>query len=135
MTTKIDTVCIVDDDPIIVYSMKRLMSEMDFCKTIHTFDNGKKAIEALKKIVESRGNLPDLLFLDLAMPEMNGFEFLNELSKMDLETTEFNQIRIIGISSSVNPSDIEKINSHPLVEKYIVKPLTPSDLTQLLESQ
>ncbi|MFS4492491.1 response regulator [Maribacter sp. 2308TA10-17] len=133
MSSKIGAVYIVDDDPIIVYSMNRLMMEMNFYESLNTFENGKKAIEALQMAHESDENLPDILFLDLTMPEMNGFEFLNELSKMDSKTNGFQQIRVIVISSSVNPREIEKINSYPMVEKYIVKPLTPSDLKQLIE--
>lgn len=90
MTNKIDTVYIVDDDPIIVYSMKRLMKETDFYNNLLTFENGKTALDALREANEMGENLPSVLFLDLTMPIMNGWEFLNEFSKIDFKKIALN---------------------------------------------
>jgi len=103
------------------------MEEMDFYHTLHTFENGKMASQM-------ELDFPNILFLDLAMPKMNGWVFLGAFNKIDFQNTNAQQIRIVVLSSSVNPIDIEKANSHSLVERYIVKPLIPSDLLRLLEN-
>ena len=75
---KINTTCIIDDDPIFVYSTKRIMKEVDFSDEIMVFNNGQDAIDGLSDMVENNLKLPPVIFLDLNMPIMNGWEFLDD---------------------------------------------------------
>ncbi len=84
--------------------------------------NGK---EGLSKVA---GNGPDLIFLDINMPVMNGFEFLAEVQKEKLCPNA----KIVMLSSSINPSDKQKSESFPQVIDYIIKPLTTEKIMQSL---
>ncbi len=77
--TKISHVCLIDDDHIFVYGAKRLMQEIDFYEDLSVFSNGQEALDHLQKAVNTGTPLPSLIFLDLNMPVMTGWEFLEEL--------------------------------------------------------
>lgn len=128
---KIFSACIIDDDPIFVYGTKRIMKEVGFSEEIEVFENGLDAIEELtqKSIVEKK--LPRLIFLDLNMPIMNGWEFLDDFVKIP----EFvrRDVVIYIVSSSIDPRDIERVKTYDIVTDYILKPVTPKDLKNMLD--
>lgn len=123
---KINHVCLIDDDHIFVYGAKRLMREIDFYEDLSVFSNGQEALEHFRKVVHTGSPLPSLIFLDLNMPVMNGWEFLEEL--LNLPGIEPQGIYIYIMSSSVDPRDLERIQSYPIVKNYILKPMTLEDL-------
>ncbi|RKR15018.1 response regulator receiver domain-containing protein [Maribacter vaceletii] len=125
---KINSVCIIDDDSIYVYIVKRLMDECNFCNSIIEFENGKEGIEGIINLNATK-NLPNIIFLDLSMPIMSGWEFLDSFAKATISNKE--DIKIIVMSSSINPNEIEMIKAYPMVTDYIVKPITPSDLEKI----
>lgn len=127
---KIDSCCIIDDDPIFIYGTKRLMKEIDFCDTILVYNNGQDALEGLLELSESGQKIPPYIFLDLNMPIMDGWEFLEEFSKIPSNKTKKTTIYII--SSSVDPRDLEKVKNYKAVNNYILKPITPTDLETVL---
>ncbi len=125
---KISSVSIIDDDSIYVYIVKRLMNECDFCESITVYENGKEGIDGLIEL-GAANNLPKIIFLDLSMPIMSGWEFLDSFAQTTILNKE--AIKIIVMSSSINPKEIEMIKSYPMVTDYIVKPITPSDLNKI----
>lgn len=127
---KIDSCCIIDDDPIFIYGTKRIMKEMDFCDSFVIYNNGQEALDGILKITQSDQKLPDIILLDLNMPIMNGWEFLDEFIKTPITGTD--KVLIYIISSSVDPRDIEKVKSYEEVSNYILKPITPKDLETIL---
>ncbi|SFW53387.1 response regulator [Cellulophaga fucicola] len=128
---KIHSACIIDDDPIFVYGTKRIMKDVDFCEEIHVFENGLDAIEELNRLRVAKEKLPKLIFLDLNMPIMNGWEFLDDFQKIPRHIRE--GVIIYIISSSIDPRDIERVKTYDIVSDYILKPVTPKDLQNLLE--
>ncbi|MCL5246335.1 response regulator [Cellulophaga sp. 20_2_10] len=128
---KIHSACIIDDDPIFVYGTKRIMKDVDFCEEIHVFENGLDAIEELNRLRVAKKKLPKLIFLDLNMPIMNGWEFLDDFQKIPEHIRE--GVIIYIISSSIDPRDIERVKTYNIVSDYILKPVTPKDLENLLE--
>ncbi len=129
---KIETACIIDDDPIFIYGTKRLMAEVDFCETVLVFENGQDAIDGLNDITAKGEKLPAVIFLDLNMPIMNGWEFLEDFVKIP----NHNRIKVIIyiISSSVDPRDLERIKNYKVVNNYILKPISNEDLCGVLEN-
>lgn len=130
---KIKNCCIIDDDPIFIYGTKRMMKETNFCDSITVFNNGEDALLGLTEMLQVTHELPQVIFLDLNMPIMNGWEFLDEFIK--LPNNSLNKTVIYVISSSVDPRDIEKVKEYELISNYILKPITPNDFETILNSQ
>lgn len=129
---KIDTTCIIDDDPIFVYGTKRVMKEVDFTEKIVVYNNGQDAIDGLTETVNDGDNIPPVVFLDLNMPIMNGWEFLEEFNKLPEEAIA--GVTIYIVSSSIDPRDLEKVKQFNVVNNYIVKPVTPKDLEAIMKT-
>ncbi|PIB27248.1 transcriptional regulator [Maribacter sp. 4U21] len=128
---KIESCCIIDDDPIFIYGTKRIMKEIEFCENIIVFNNGQEALDGIMEISQSAMKIPQVIFLDLNMPIMNGWEFLDEFIKIPNSNLEKTIVYII--SSSVDPRDLEKVKDYKQrVNNYILKPITPNDLESVL---
>ena len=126
-----DSVMLVDDNEIDIFITKRLLEFNNFSKNISAACSGRDALEQLK----NHQNLPDVIFLDLNMPVIDGFRFLNELSK--LPNTVKGNIQVVVLSSSENQRDIKRATKNPVVVEYVSKPLTHEkirDLRNLLAS-
>ncbi|MBU2948530.1 response regulator [Zobellia uliginosa] len=132
IVTKIKSVCIIDDDPIFIYGTKRIMNEVDFTEEIVVYNDGQQAIEGLKAMTAKGEELPSMIFLDINMPIMNGWEFLDEFVQMPNNNSE--EIIIYIISSSVDPRDIAKIQEYEIVNNYILKPISINDLHNILQN-
>ncbi|SHJ49193.1 Response regulator receiver domain-containing protein [Maribacter aquivivus] len=127
---KVQLCCIIDDDPIFVYGTKRIIKEVDFAESILVYNNGQDALDGLTKISLAKEPLPDVIFLDLNMPILNGWEFLDEFKNCQSERSK--SITIYIISSSVDPRDLERVKDYDQVDNYILKPITPDDLAKIL---
>ncbi len=128
---KIDSTCIIDDDPIFIYGTKRIMNEVDFCDDILVYNNGQDAIDGLTTMTEEGKTLPSVIFLDLNMPIMNGWEFLEDFVKIPNHNRE--KVTIYILSSSVDPRDLERIRHYEIISNYILKPISAEDLKNVLE--
>ena len=126
---RIKRVCLIDDDHIFVYGAKRLMREFDFFEDLSVFNNGQDALDHFEVQSQTPETLPSVIFLDLNMPVMNGWEFLEAFLNLPGITSQ--DISIYIMSSSVDPRDLEKIQAHPYIKNYILKPLTTEDLENL----
>ncbi len=126
---KIDLAFIVDDDEIYVYGLKRLVAIHDLCKNLLVFNNGEEAIKYLKPIMANADQLPDIILLDINMPIMDGWDFLNEFIKIEANLSK--KITIYMITSSINNEDIEKAKTYSEVSNYFVKPVTLDTLKQM----
>ncbi|APG59398.1 response regulator [Christiangramia salexigens] len=129
---KIDIACIIDDDPIFIFGTKKIMKLANFCNSFMVFHNGEEAINHLKPIIESnQPSLPDVILLDLNMPIMDGWQFLDEFIKIPCDK----QITIYIVSSSINPDDMERAKSYDKVSTYLIKPITPTQLQLILSNE
>lgn len=124
---KIDLVYVIDDDPLYIFSMKKVLNLTDFCKRSEFFKNGKEALDDLVPKLSQNESLPDIIFLDISMPIMNGWEFLDHLSAHSIEK----EIKIFIVSSSIDPYDTDKSSSYGFVTDYIYKPITIDKMKDL----
>jgi len=127
---KIDVACIIDDDPVFVFGTKRTMELIDFCNGMLVFQNGKEAINYLKPVIVNGDRPPELILLDLNMPIMDGWEFLEQFIKIPT----LHQIVIYIVSSSIDPNDMDRAKQYEQVSNYIIKPVTPENLKEILQN-
>lgn len=125
---KINIACIIDDDPIFVYGVKKVMNIINFCDNIMVFRNGQEALDNLKAIITSDDALPDVIILDLNMPVLDGWQFLDQFIKIPCKK----KIVLYIASSSVDPADTLKAKSYEIVSDYIIKPISIKKLTSVL---
>lgn len=122
--------CIIDDDPISVFGIKRSMKETDFSDDVVVYTNGQEALDGLTKMLNDGNKLPSIIFLDLNMPIMDGWEFLDDFIK--IPNTNTDKVTIFIVSSSMDPRDMIKAKSYSMVNNYILKPILRKDLVRLM---
>jgi CheY-like chemotaxis protein len=111
-----------------------MIEAADITENIYTHTGAKSAIEFLKNLekLEDIGNniLPEVIFLDIDMPLMDGFQFLDEFDKLGSITKE--KCKIVMLTSSINPQDVNRSKNYTYVKKYINKPLSQENLENLI---
>ncbi len=125
---KIDVACIVDDDPIYIFATRKIMKMAGFCNSFLVFHNGKEALDNLQAIIKSGSQVPDIILLDLNMPIMDGWQFLDEFVKVQHDKV----ITIYIVTSSIDPDDIKRAKSYEMVNNYVIKPVTEKKLQEIL---
>jgi CheY-like chemotaxis protein len=123
---------LVDDDEIVIFMTKRIIKEVEDIELTATFKNGLDAINYFKENAQNPDLLPDILFLDLFMPIMDGWQFLEEF--LSVKPNLAKPILIYVVSSSIYPEDISKAKSYSDVFDYIIKPITKKIFTDLIET-
>jgi CheY-like chemotaxis protein len=129
---QIKNLILVDDDEIIVYLTKRLVAKTNLVELTEVFGNGRDVMDYLNENYDKPDLLPEVIFLDLFMPIMDGWEFLEEYALLKPKLTK--DITIYIITSSVSPADIIKAKSLKEVSDYIVKPITKEQFVAILEN-
>jgi CheY-like chemotaxis protein len=129
----------VDDDPITLMLCKKVIEKAEFSQAIETANNGEDALryfDNLKDELNNNGDvsLPQLMFLDLNMPIMGGWEFLDLFSEEKYHKT-FPDLKVIVLSSTIDPKDIEKSKSYSMVINFLSKPITKDLLKSISDSK
>ncbi len=125
----IDLVMLVDDNDTDNFISKRIIEITKFAKEVEIKNSGKSALEYLEQNKDSQEKLPNIIFLDINMPIVDGFVFLYEFEKFDQSLKD--KCKVIILSSSDNKRDIDKIVNNNHVVKFITKPLTESALEEI----
>lgn len=126
----LNQILFIDDDPITLMLCKKVIARADFCHEIITSSNGEEALQHFTAMKKNRDLIrPDLIFLDLNMPIMGGWEFLNYFEK--IEFSEFKTIKVVVLSSTIDPEDLQKSKQYEMVIDFLPKPISTQMLTYL----
>ena len=126
----VKNVVLIDDDNIFNFINKKIISMTDFAEDVSSYSNAVRAIEDLWRISNTgEKSFPDVIFLDINMPVMDGWEFLDEFEKLPIAARK--DCIIYMLTSSIDPSDIEKARSYKSVKNFISKPLSEEILMTL----
>ncbi len=125
----IDLVMLVDDNDTDNFISRRIIEITNFARNVEIKNSGKGALEYLEENKNNPEKLPDIIFLDINMPIVDGFVFLYEFEKFSQEVKE--KCKVIILSSSDNKRDIDKIVNNENVIKFITKPLTEVALEEI----
>ena len=125
---KIGCVLLVDDDVTTNFYNEYEIQKSALFDSVEVTHNGKEAIDYIKRAVESGVGIPDVILLDVNMPVMNGFEFLESYSQFDLK----NNLVIVMLTTSMHNDDIESAGLSRLIDAYMEKPLNIEKLVKLV---
>ena len=129
---KINCVLLVDDDGTTNFINYRLIKQLNITDEIHTEYNGEKALNYLQFYAEEHKNeAPELILLDLKMPVLDGYEFLEYLRMKKFDNKE--KVQVVVLTTSTRKDDIDKLKKFNV--KVVNKPLTQESLMQALDLQ
>ena len=123
-------VLLVDDDPVFHMINTKILQRMGLTK-ISTADNGKEALTFLGKSSSEDQTIPDAIFVDLNMPILDGFGFIEAFMKSNIHNK--NKVHIAILTSSINPDDIKRAGELG-IQDYLTKPITENSVRSVLES-
>jgi CheY-like chemotaxis protein len=129
---KFRTVMLIDDNEIDNLINQKMIEAASITENIYTHTGAKSAIEFLKNMERldvADKVLPDIIFLDIDMPLMDGFQFLEEFEK--LTSMAKKKCKIVMLTSSINPQDFSRSKKYENVKLYLNKPLTHENIVKL----
>lgn len=130
MPNRTGKVLLIDDNDIDLKINSKVIKLSDFFDEIILCQSGEEGIAYISKNLDNPERLPDFILLDIQMPEMDGFEFL-EIYK-NFPRTFLDTCKLAILSSTLDFGDIKKAEANPLVIKLLKKPLYPNELQELL---
>ena len=126
-------VMVVDDNHIDRYIATRNIQKYRFAEEVIVKESAKSALEFLQLLSEDPEKLPQLIFLDIRMPELDGFGFLEEYEKLP-ESVKSNCV-VMMLSTSLNPTDHERAKGNKYVKRFLNKPLDKEKIELMLMSR
>lgn len=132
---KIKRILLIDDDTISSWLNQTMLERTGLVENIDSIFDGQSAINYLQQCcaepVTARDACPDVIFLDLDMPVINGFKVLEVLQETKNSAWLISD-RIIVLTTSINPTDMKEANRYP-IHDFLVKPLTETKIKAVLE--
>lgn len=129
-TFKYKSVMLIDDNEIDNFINERMITSSGFAEKVVVKNSADNAMLFLKEREQDINALPEIIFLDLNMPGKDGFVFLNEFES--LSDLAKQKCKIVVLSSSISPEDINKASTNPYVIKYVNKPLSEKYLEAIM---
>lgn len=129
MVNKVGLVMLVDDNETDNFISEKIIEMSGFADKVIVMDSGSTALEYIENNSSNLESIPDIIFLDINMPFVDGFVFLFEFEKFNKLVKS--KVKIVILSSSDNKRDIDRIVDNPHVINYVVKPLSPEALAKV----
>ena len=126
-------VCVIDDDEIYIYLIKKSLAALELTHSINAYSNGSEALKGIISLIDQQQPVPEVIFLDINMPIMDGWEFLNAFRAIQAQFP--NQIPIYIISSSIAAEDKEKAKHFPEIVGYLSKPVELETLASIIQQE
>ncbi|MFI5450881.1 response regulator [Pedobacter sp. UC225_61] len=120
---------VIDDDDINIFIIKKIVEKTGYDINMVSKSNGQQAIAYLNDVISANQPLPHLILIDINMPVMNGWEFVEAYQTLGIEQ----RVDLYILSSSVYENDIEKTKSYSTVKGFISKPLSIERLKELIK--
>ncbi|SFD05240.1 response regulator [Algibacter pectinivorans] len=124
--------CVVDDDDIYQYTIKKTIQSLDFDNSVIAFSDGEEAINFMIENLNKEDELPDIILLDINMPIMDGFQFMEEYIKIKPNLGK--KITIYMVSSSVDNADLERAKKISEISDYIIKPIKRGRIQTIVDN-
>ena len=131
MERKLNCILLIDDDEATNFLHKIVIRNAKCAEKVVSVQSGKAALEYLCSKEDDEHPQPDLIFLDINMPVMNGWEFLERYKK--LPENQKGKIMVVMLTSSLNPDDEVRSREYGEINKFLGKPLTKEMLVEVLE--
>jgi CheY-like chemotaxis protein len=128
---RLNLIFIVDDDPIHQQIAKIMIDRQGISNAMRTFSEAQEVLQYLRDHQQQQEALPDVILLDLNMPVMDGWDFLEEYAGFYEGLTR--NINIYVLTSSIDETDRERVNAYSFVKGYLTKPLSMDIILQLAE--
>jgi CheY-like chemotaxis protein len=125
-------ILLVDDDKIFNFLSEKTITSLGLANEVHFALNGREALELLELYRDGKLSRPDIIFLDLNMPIMNGYEFIEAFAKLDLP--EKHRITIVVLTSSADPHDIDRVKGMG-IRYYFNKPLSKDEIKKMIGAE
>jgi CheY-like chemotaxis protein len=123
----------IDDNPLDHFILKRILTRYNLDYEVNCTENGKEVIKFLQKHKDNPESLPDIILLDLYMPNFDGWECLEKIQKICSKLTK--PVKTYILSSSINPQDIQHAKQYDCVRSFIFKPITKEMLERLIDEE
>jgi len=123
-------VWIIDDDDISKYVMKRYLNQLSVTKVIE-FPDSVQPLKFIQDNYNSLDKLPDIIFLDLHMPILNGFDFIKDFQTVVPKINK--KINVVMLTSSINAEDVDQAKTFPEISDYFIKPIKHRDLARIMK--
>ncbi|WP_036152965.1 response regulator [Maribacter forsetii] len=123
-------VWIIDDDDISKYVMKRYLNQLSVTEVIE-FPDSVQPLKFIQDNYNSLDKLPDIIFLDLHMPILNGFDFIKDFQMVAPKIDK--KINIVMLTSSINAEDVDQAKTFHEITDYFIKPIKHRDLARIMK--
>lgn len=123
------TLCLIDDDDIFQFTFKRLLRNLDFIESIIMFSNGAQALEYFQEKSKNSEPFPEIIFVDINMPIMDGWQFIKEYKNLNSEL--INKSDLYLLSSSINPDESLKAKEFQVIKTFLIKPISVEQVVSL----
>jgi CheY-like chemotaxis protein len=126
----LERLCVIDDDLVFTFLLKKMIEKAQVTRETLFFENGQDAIDYLRECNNQQEKLPQLILLDINMPILDGWQFIDEYAK--LQPSLIKCISIFMVSSSTETEDYDRAMSTGYITDYIHKPIYATELQQIV---